>query len=111
MGPATIPRAPDGSQSVSQITPLGAGRDYVAKCTNPPKETIKMELADGAWIFLAFIIIALGGVVLGYFTTSGGINTRPYGKIYSGGPGARGRGEVSGRHPPLHMNKSSRRTR
>jgi len=59
-----------------------------------------MELADGAWIFLGFLIIAFFGVVIGYFTQAGsGITTRAYGKIYSGAPGAKGRGEVSGRDP------------
>ena len=59
-----------------------------------------MELADGAWIFLAFLIVAFFGVVYGYFTTSGsGITARAYGKIYSGAPGAKGPGEVSGRDP------------
>ena len=70
-----------------------------------------MELADGAWIFLAFLIIAFVGVVVGYFTTAGGINTRPYGKIYSGAPGAKGRSEVSGRDPRVRMNDWSRGTR
>ena len=59
-----------------------------------------MELADGSWIFLAFLIIAFFGVVLGYFTSLGsGITPRAYGKVYSGAPGAKGRGEVSGHDP------------
>src|SRR3954462_8376080 len=70
-----------------------------------------MELADGAWIFLAFLIIAFVGVVIGYFTTAGGINTRPYGKIYSGAPGAKGRSEVSGRAPRVRLSAWSRGTK
>jgi hypothetical protein len=70
-----------------------------------------MELADGAFIFLAFLVIAFIGVVIGYFTTAGGINTRPYGKIYSGAPGAKGRSEVSGRDPRVRMSDWSRGTR
>jgi hypothetical protein len=59
-----------------------------------------MELADGSWIFLAFLVIAFFGVVLGYFTAAGsGITPRAYGKVYSGAPGAKGRGEVSGHDP------------
>jgi hypothetical protein len=70
-----------------------------------------MEIADGAFIFLAFLVIAFIGVVIGYFTTAGGINTRPYGKIYSGAPGARGPSEVSGRDPRVRMSDWSRGTR
>ena len=70
-----------------------------------------MELADGAFIFLGFLIIAFVGIVIGYFTSAGGINARPYGKVYSGAPGARGRGEVSGRDPRVRMSDWSRGTR
>ena len=70
-----------------------------------------MELADGAFIFLAFLVIAFFGIVLGYFTTAGGINTRPYGKMYGGAPGAKGRSEVSGRDPNVRMSDWSRGTR
>jgi hypothetical protein len=58
-----------------------------------------MELADGSLIFLAFLVIAFFGVVIGYFTKASGINARAYGKIYSGAPGAKGPGEISGRDP------------
>ena len=59
-----------------------------------------MDFADGSLIFLAFLVVAFFGVVFGYFTRAGsGINTRAYGKIYSGAPGAKGPGEVSGRDP------------
>jgi hypothetical protein len=59
-----------------------------------------MEFADGAIYFAAFLVIAFIGVVIGYYTQTGsGITARAYGKIYSGAPGARTRGEVSGRDP------------
>ena len=58
-----------------------------------------MEFADGSLIFLAFLLIAFFGVVIGYFTSWGGIGARPYGKIYSGAPGAKGASEISGRDP------------
>jgi hypothetical protein len=58
-----------------------------------------MEFADGSLIFLAFLVIAFFGVVIGYFTKGSGITTRAYGKIYSGAPGAKGPGELSGRDP------------
>jgi hypothetical protein len=71
-----------------------------------------MELADGAFFFLAFLVIAFFGVVIGYFTTWGsGINARPYGKVYSGAPGARGRSDVSGRDQRVRMSDWSRGTR
>ncbi len=60
-----------------------------------------MELADGAWIFLAFLVIAFLGVVIGYFTSASGITPRAYGKLYSGAPGARTAGELSGRDPEI----------
>jgi hypothetical protein len=48
-----------------------------------------MELADGAWIFLAFIILFAVAIMLGLYTRRGsGINEHPYGKRYSGAPGA-----------------------
>ena len=54
----------------------------------------------GSLIFLAFLIIAFAGIVIGYFTVKGsGISPRPYGKIYGGAPGANTPGEVSGRDP------------
>ena len=71
-----------------------------------------MEFADGALIFLAFLVIAFIGVVIGYFTTWGsGINARPYGKIYSGAPGAKGASSVSGRDARVRMSDWSRGTR
>ena len=49
-----------------------------------------IELADGAWIFLAFILIFTASVIYGLYTRGGsGINQRPYDKSYSSAPGAR----------------------
>jgi hypothetical protein len=57
-------------------------------------------MRDGSFIFLAFLVIGFFSIVWGYFTVTGsGINPRPYGKLYSGSPGANTRGEVSGRDP------------
>jgi hypothetical protein len=97
-------------QCVAHLTHQGAPPGVRCDVHNALKENL-MELADGAWIFLAFIVIAFAGVVLGYFTTAGGINTRPYGKIYSGAPGAKGRSEVSGRDPKVRISDWSRGTR
>ena len=59
-------------------------------------------MRDGSFIFLAFLVIGFFSIVWGYFTATGsGINPRPYGKLYSGSPGARTRGEVSGRDPQM----------
>ena len=59
-------------------------------------------MADGSWIFLAFIIIFFFAIAYGYFSRTGsGINPRPYGKLYSGSPGANCPGEVSGHDPRL----------
>ena len=59
-----------------------------------------MELADGSFIFLGFMLFAFVGVVVGYYTRKGsGIEPRPWGKIYGGAPGAYGPGEVSGKDP------------
>jgi hypothetical protein len=71
-----------------------------------------MEFADGAIYFAAFLVIAFIGVVIGYFTQSGGITARAYGKMYSGAPGARTRGEVSGHDPQMRpVREWSRGTR
>jgi hypothetical protein len=58
-----------------------------------------IALAGGAWIFLAFLVVAFLGVAYGYFTVKGsGITPRSYGKVYSGAPGARhSGGGASGR--------------
>ena len=71
-----------------------------------------MEFADGSLIFLAFLIIGFIGVVIGYFTEKGsGIVARPYNKIYSGAPGAKGRGSVSGHDDRVRMGDWTRGTR
>ena len=57
-------------------------------------------MRDGSFIFLAFLVIGFFAVAWGYFTATGsGISPRPYGKLYSGAPGANTRGEVSGHDP------------
>ena len=49
-------------------------------------------------IFIAFLIIAFAGIVIGYFTATGsGITPRPYGNVYGGAPGATGASDVSGK--------------
>jgi hypothetical protein len=68
--------------------------------------TFAFALADGAFIFLAFLVVAFFGIVLGYYTKTGGIGEHPYDKIYSGAPGSRSRSETSGRDPRERMNWS-----
>jgi hypothetical protein len=70
-------------------------------------------MGDGDLIFLAFLVIGFFAVVWGYFTATGsGIMPRPYGKVYSGSPGARTKGEVSGRDPQVRpVREWSRGTR
>jgi hypothetical protein len=71
-----------------------------------------MDLADGSWIFLAFLVIAFFGVVIGYYTVAGsGITPRAYGKNYSDSPGAREAGDASGRDPRVRLSDWSRGTR
>ena len=66
--------------------------------------TIALVLAHGSFIFLGAILVALAGIVIGYFTRIGsGINPRPYGNIYGGAPGAFGPGNVSGRDDREHV--------
>jgi hypothetical protein len=74
--------------------------------------TTAMALAGGAWIFLAFLIIAFFGIVFGYYTVRGsGITPRAYGKVHGGAPGAKRGGDASGRDPYERMNDWSRGTR
>ena len=48
-----------------------------------------MELAGGAWIFLAVVIVCLIGTIIGLYTRQGsGIDQHPYRKVYGGAPGA-----------------------
>ena len=71
-----------------------------------------IALAGGAWIFLAFLIIAFFGLAFGYFTVKGsGITPRAYGKIYSSAPGSKVGGDASGRDRYERMNDWSRGTR
>ena len=57
-------------------------------------------MRDGSLIILASMVIGFFAIVWGYFTATGsGINPRPYNKLYSGSPGARTKGEVSGHDP------------
>jgi hypothetical protein len=71
-----------------------------------------IALAGGAWIFLAFLVIAFFGIVYGYFTVKGsGITPRSYGKVYGGAPGAKRGGDASGRDKHERMQDWSRGTR
>jgi hypothetical protein len=57
-------------------------------------------MPDDSIIILAVMIFGFFAIVWSYFTVTGsGISPRPYGKLYSGSPGARTPGEVSGRDP------------
>jgi hypothetical protein len=71
-----------------------------------------VALAGGSWVMLGFMVLMFFGVVYGYYTTKGsGIETRPYGKVYGGAPGAIGPGSVSGRDDRQSMSDWSRGTR
>jgi hypothetical protein len=49
-----------------------------------------IELAGGAWIFLAVILIWTASIIYGLYTRRGsGINQRPYANVYSSAPGAK----------------------
>ena len=68
-----------------------------------------VALAGGSLEVLVFMAIAFFGISIGYYTRTGsGINPRPYGKLYSGTPGANCPGEVSGRDPQVTMRDWSR---
>jgi hypothetical protein len=62
---------------------------------------------------LLIVIVALFiGVVYGFYTEKGsGIAARPYNKVYSGAPGARGASNVSGRDAGVSMHDWTRGTR
>ena len=48
-----------------------------------------MEILDGAWIFLAFIILFGISLMFGLYTRRGsGINDHPYARRYGDAPGA-----------------------
>ena len=54
----------------------------------------------------------LAGVIYGYSTVSGsGIAETPYGKVYGGAPGARGKSSVSGRDERVSISNWTRGTR
>ena len=49
-----------------------------------------MELADGAFIFLAVILVWFASIIYGLYTVRGsGINQRPYSQRYGDAPGAK----------------------
>jgi hypothetical protein len=59
--------------------------------------TAPIALVGGSGIFLAFIIVMFAVTVYSLYTARGsGITQRPYGKIYSGAPGAIGSSNISG---------------
>ena len=81
-----------------------------------------MEIVDGAWIFLAFILLMGLALVLGLYTRTGsGINHHPYGKRYDGAPGptpttaaspvatASRRSPAAGRAEACHCSSADRR--
>jgi hypothetical protein len=69
-------------------------RDYT---TGLMSVTAPIALVGGSGIFLAFILGFFAVIVYSLYTTRGsGITQRPYGKIYSGAPGAIGPSNISG---------------
>ena len=58
-----------------------------------------MDIADGAWIFLAFTLLFVVALLLGLYTRLGsGINDHPYARRYGDAPGAdTDRRRISGR--------------
>jgi hypothetical protein len=59
---------------------------------------VTAALTPGTWVMVGFMAFLFVGVVIGYYTQTGsGITPRPYGKIYSGAPGAYGPSDVSGK--------------
>ena len=73
---------------------------------------IAAELAGGTWIMVGFMAFLFVGVVVGYYTQAGsGITARPYGKIYSGAPGAKSPSNASSRDVSQRMSDWSRGTR
>ncbi|HEY8865887.1 MAG TPA: hypothetical protein VIM22_03065 [Solirubrobacteraceae bacterium] len=69
-----------------------------------------ITLAGGAWIFGAFIIVMLFGMIYGLYTRTGsGINQRPYGNVYSSAPGAKGPSVLS--HDESAASRYTRGTR
>jgi len=57
-----------------------------------------MEFTGGNLYMGIFMVLMFIGVVYGYYTAKGsGISETPYGKVYSGAPGANGPASVSGK--------------
>jgi hypothetical protein len=49
------------------------------------------QLAGGAWVFAAFVVIWSLSLSYGYYTRRGSaINQRSYGNVYTNAPGAKG---------------------
>lgn len=56
-----------------------------------------VAVGNGAWIFVAVLVVGLGGVIYGFFTVGGsGIEHHPHDGS-DGAPGAKGPSEASGR--------------
>ncbi len=56
-----------------------------------------IELAGGAIIFAAFIVLYLLATVFGLYTRAGsGISQRPYHRVYGGAPGASRESRMTG---------------
>ena len=56
-----------------------------------------IELAGGALIFAAFIVLYLAATVFGLYTRAGsGISQRPYHRVHGGAPGAGRAGHLGG---------------
>ncbi len=73
---------------------------------------MNIALAGGVWIFMAVIVIALIGVIYGFYTIKGsGIANTPYGKVYGGAPGAQHGDDASGKDSLASQRNWSRGTR
>jgi hypothetical protein len=71
-----------------------------------------MEFTGGNLYLAIFMVLGFIGVVYGYYTVRGsGISETPYGKIYSGSPGAGRKASASGRDERVVMREWSRGTR
>ena len=68
-----------------------------------------MDLLDGSWIFLAFIVLTFIALVFGFYTIRGsGINEHPSDGVDGQAPGARGPSHRSGQgRVPGNPNDSS----
>jgi len=71
-----------------------------------------MEFTGGNLYMAIFMVLMFVGVVYGYYTAKGsGIAETPYGKVYSGAPGAGSKASASGRDESVVMRDWSRGTR